>query len=163
MRLSFRAKSGRARCSGVARTARTFAGAAAFSGLMALAGCGASTPVLVTPQHVGAYGTASFEGSRDTVFRACLLALQMSGHHIEVAERSMGLVVTEPDAGLLPASRPRRGYVVEVRSSGDGRVTVSATPTSPKEPRHLDPERAAWERLFGDIGDLVRRWQTDAP
>ena len=146
--------------------ARLFAAAALLTAAAPLAGCGASAPVVVTAQHVQAYGTATFEEdpeAPDTVFRACVLALQMAGHRIEVAERSAGLVVTEPDGRLLPGSRPRHGYRVEVRSSPDGRVTVSATPEAPDELRDLDHERALWERLFADVRDLVGRWRAESP
>lgn len=132
-----------------------------------LAGCGASAPVVVTPRHVEAYGTASFEAPREAVFRACLLALQMSGHRIAAAESSLGLVVTWPDGRESPGRKPRHGYVVELRGSPDGRVTVVATPGAGDEHaslRHAAPrwwelggERAAWERLFGDIRDLIER------
>ena len=145
--------------------ARLFA-AAALTVAAALAGCAASAPGVVTAQHVQAYGTATFEEdpeAPDTVFRACVLALQMAGHRIEVADRSAGLVVTEPDGRLLPGSRPHHGYRVEVRSSPDGRVTVSATPSARKELRQLDRERALWERFFADIRDLVGRWRAESP
>jgi len=156
----------------VSRRAWTFQGPLVAT-VMLLAGCGASIPAFVTPQHVESYGTALFHGSSDTVFRACVLALRRSGHRIEAAERSTGIVVTGPDGRLVAEERPRHGYVVQLRSSPDGRVTVVATPAAADEPaclqggalprRDLDRERAAWERLFADIRALMDHWGAEPP
>ncbi len=146
--------------------ARLFAATALLTAAAPLAGCGASAAVVVTAEHVKAYGTATFvedPEAPETVFRACVLALQMAGHRIQVAERSAGLVITEPDRHLPPGRRPRHGYVVELRSSPAGRVTVAANPTAPKEPRQLAHERAAWERIFADMRDIVDRWRAESP
>lgn len=139
----------------------------------ALAGCGAGAPLVVTPQHVAAYGTAVFEASPDSVLRACVVALQMSGQRVQVTEPSMGLVVAWPDAFAPSEVRPPHGYVVEVRPSSGGHTAVVATPTQPDEdairrgsprPRwELTRERKAWERLFADIRSLVDRGRAEAP
>lgn len=148
------------------------AGAGVLAAVTLLAGCGASAPEVVTPQHVEAYGTASFDAPREAVFRACVVALQVSGHRIAAAEDSVGLVVTWPDGREPPGSRPRHGYVVELRSSPDGRVTVSATPGAAEHASlraaappgwELGRERASWERLFADIRSLLDRGQSEAP
>lgn len=145
-----------------------------LAGSIALAGCGASASAFMTPQHVDEYGTVVFEAPPDTVFRACVLALQMSGQRVQVAEKSTGLVVTWPDAVAPLEIRPPHGYVVEVRPSPGGRATVLATPTllpdedairrgTPPPRWELDREREAWGRLFTDIRSLVDREQGEAP
>ena len=137
-----------------------------------LAGCGGHAPAVVTPRDVEEHGTAAFTEPRDTVFRACVLALRMSDQRIRVAEPSTGLIVTWPDALAPPTARAAHGYLVEVIGLPDGRVQVVATPTSADEataqrelappPWELGRERAAWERFFADIQTLIER-RRDAP
>lgn len=137
-----------------------------------LAGCGGSAPAVVSPRDVEEYGTAAFTEPRDTVFRACVLALRRSEQRIRVAEPSTGLIVTWPDALAAPSARAAHGYLVEVIGLPDGRVQVVATPTSADEaaaqrevapPRwELGRERAAWERFFADVQSLIER-RRDAP
>lgn len=152
-----------------AHVTRSLARTAVLAIATLLAGCGATAPLVMTPQHVEAYGTAVFEAQPDTVFQACVLALQMSGQRIEVAEPSMGLVVTSPDGRATWRGKGHHGYLVEVKGLPDGRASVVATPAAAGAHASVregappgwgvDRERMAWERLFTDIRDIIDRAQ----
>lgn len=139
---------------------------------------------LTTPGCAGTHGSGAAHGGAkgvlaeiaapgDTVFRACVLALQMEGYTIDVQEPTTGIVVTRlkpvPAAERSAAgAKSYRAYVVEVKGAPGGKVHVIATPTQAApaaagarpgwDPEHERAERA---RLFDDVRALVEREQTD--
>jgi hypothetical protein len=142
----------------------TLCALAVFCGI----GCGRPAVVAITPEEIGAHGTARFEGLREEVFQACVDALVLNGYSIEREDAAQGVILTtrmsartgrvEPGSAML-----LRRYEIHLRGAPGHSILVAATPVlfagrkgvaqarrlGAESVWNLDEERAEWRRLFG--------------
>jgi hypothetical protein len=144
-----------------------------LAGLAALSGCWSPRIRPLPAEALATLGTATFEGSHETIYAACIAALRASGYSIAHEDRAAGMVFTATlPARTFPAAREGdillRRYEIQVTEAAGGSAQVTATPmlydgrrargdTRVARARAFETawtlaeEEAEWKRLFGAI------------
>lgn len=154
--------------------------------LLTLAGC-ISSGVILTRQHLDAYGTRVYSASHRKVFRAAVAALKAQGYPIVFRDRRAGIIKTgqklirtytwtearkyrlifKRESAISNTVRVLRRYTVKLRGA-NGRIAVTALPTvfigskdiSAKSVWDIDGpegERVLWNQLFNEIASMLPR------
>jgi hypothetical protein len=137
------------------------------------AGCWSPRIRPLPPETLATSGRASFDGTREVIFDACVAALRGNGYSIERDERAAGRIFTATlPARTFPAAREGelllRRYEIQVAEAAGHSAQVTATPMlfdavrergetralrarAPETAWTIAEEEAEWSRLFGAI------------
>ena len=152
---------------------------------LALTGCAAPThSILMNQQTVDRYGRHEFRGAKADVYRSTLEALRALGYGVAQTDANAGQIRTDkhpfrteevpsyashawgaPVLGRVPPAQLAREYWITIREPHAGHPVVTANPylysngqnVSGREIWDLAAERHAWDQLFDQIAQQLRR------